>query len=130
MSIFSAIGNFISGLFEPAANLIDNLHSSEEEKLQLRNKFAEIQASVNSKMIDYQTKVVELENKVRMAELASSHWLAANWRPCSAIFLVVNITIMSWIGIDIPDAIQNLSNIFIPGYALGRSAEKVMKIKK
>ena len=127
MSLFSTITSFISGIFTPASDLIDNLHTSESEKLELRNKFAEIQASVNTKMIDFQTKVVELENQVRLAELASSHWLAANWRPASAIFLVVNIVVMGWMGTDIPDAIQNLSNIFIPGYALGRTAEKVSR---
>jgi hypothetical protein len=130
MSIFGTITSFISGIFGPAADLIDNVHTSDEERLQLKNKFAEIQAEVNTKMIDFQTKVVELENQVRLAELASSHWLAANWRPASAMFLVANIVVMGWMGNDIPDAIQNLSNIFIPGYALGRTAEKVSKARK
>ena len=127
MSVFSAIGSFISGLFEPAAKLIDEVHTSSEEKLKLRNKFAEIQAVVNAKCIDYQTKMTELENGVRMAELKSNYWLAANWRPLTAMLLVVNTIVMAYLKIDIPDALSTLTYIFIPGYASLRSMDKRTK---
>jgi len=130
MSIFSGIANFISGIFKPAADLVDNLHTSDEEKLVLRNKFAEIQAEVNTKIIDYQMKVTELENTVRLAELSSHHWLAANWRPMSAILLVVSTVTMSIIGIEIPQAMQSLTNVFVPGYGGFRMVEKVVSMRK
>jgi len=130
MSIFSSIANFISGIFKPAAELVDDLHTSDEEKLQLRNKFAEIQASMNTKMIDYQMKVTELENAVRLAELKSHHWLAANWRPLSAILLVVNAVVMSYLKIEIPQALETLTNVFVPGYGGFRMVEKVTAIRK
>jgi len=103
---------------------------SEEEKLKLRNKFAEIQASMNTKMIDYQMKVTELENAVRLAELKSHHWLAANWRPLSAILLVVNAVVMSYLKIEIPQALETLTNVFVPGYGGFRMVEKVTAIRK
>ncbi len=130
MSIFSAIGDFISGIFKPAAELVDNLHTSEEEKLKLRNKFAEIQANMHTKMIDYQTKVTELEQQVRLAELKSNHWLAANWRPMSAVALVANAIIMSYLKIDIPPALETLTNVFVPGYGGFRMAEKIVAIRE
>lgn len=130
MSIFASIASFVSGIFGPAAELIDNVHTSEEEKLQLKNKFAEIQAEVNTKIIDYQMKVTELENTVRLAELASHHWLAANWRPASAILLVVNTVVMSYLGIEIPQALETLTNVFVPGYGGFRMVEKVASIRK
>lgn len=125
MGIFAAIATFITGIFSPAAKLIDDLHTSDEEKLQLKNKFAEIQAEVNKKIIDYQTKVSELENAVRIAELQSNHWLAANWRPGCAILLVVSTITMSLFGIEIPQALQTLTNVFVPGYGGFRMIEKV-----
>ncbi len=37
MSItFGVIAEFVSGIFKPAADLIDNLHTSEEEKLKAK----------------------------------------------------------------------------------------------
>ncbi len=130
MGLFSTIASFISGIFEPAAKLIDNVHTSEEEKAQLRNKFAEIQASVNGKLIDYQTKVTELEHGLRLAELKSNHWLPANWRPLTAISIVVSIMALSFLDKEIPAALSSLANIFLPMYAGSRSWEKISKIKK
>ena len=121
------IFGFIKGLFTTGADIVDELNTSEEEKLTLRNKFAEIQAKVTGKMFTYQTRVAELENEVRVAELKSNHWLAANWRPLIAIFLVLNIAIMSWTGKEIPGALETLTNIFIPGYGGMRTAEKVVE---
>ena len=121
------IFGFIKGLFTSGAAIVDELNTSEEEKLTLRNKFAEIQAKVTDKVFSYQTKIAELENAVRIAELKSHHWLAANWRPMVAVFLVVNIVVMSWMGKNIPDAMSTLTNIFIPGYGGMRTAEKVME---
>ena len=50
---------FIGEIFKPAANLIDSLHTSTEEKLILKNKLEVIENKITSKIIDYETKLLE-----------------------------------------------------------------------
>ena len=40
------------GTVKAVANVIDELHTSEEEKQQLKNRFEEIQAKLKSKQMD------------------------------------------------------------------------------
>lgn len=127
--MFAEIASFIGGIFKPAADLIDDIHTSDEEKLQLRNKFAEIQAECNAKLIDFQTKMLELDNALRLAELKSHHWLAANWRPMSAVTIVASMLTLSFLREPIPSELSNLANIFLPMYAGSRTFEKITKIK-
>ena len=47
------IMNLISGIFEPAAKLIDSVHTSTEEKLAIKNKLVTIQNEMTAKIIDY-----------------------------------------------------------------------------
>ena len=44
--------NLISGIFEPAAKLIDSVHTSTEEKLEIKNKLVTIQNEMTAKIID------------------------------------------------------------------------------
>ena len=47
------LGNlFGGGTIKAVANVIDDLHTSDEEKLQLKNRFEEIQAKLKSKQMD------------------------------------------------------------------------------
>ena len=43
--------DFIQNIFKPAAELVDNLHTSDEEKLKLRNEFAKIQAGLSKEAV-------------------------------------------------------------------------------
>lgn len=87
MSIFSWIGD----LFEPAANLVDELNFSGEEKAQaeakmaeLKNKLAEIEAKVATRTLELQSQIIDANAKIAMAEQQSGNWLSKSWRPlCS-----------------------------------------------
>ena len=48
MSIFS----FISSIFKPAADLIDDLVTTDEERLQLKTKLKEVENEFQTKRID------------------------------------------------------------------------------
>ena len=126
MSIFEAIGGFVSGIFGPAANLIDNLNTSEEEKGKLRNELATIQAGVQTKLIELETKKLEATSAAMAAEAASSHWLAANWRPILALIsgLVVLLDCFSLIKPPSPDFYE-FARMYAGVYAGSRSVEKI-----
>lgn len=91
--------SFISGIFKPAADLIDNVHTSTEEKLQLRNALAKIEADVTVKSMELEGKVLELQGKLTesvakqaVAEATSESWLVRNYRAiiiCSMFVLIM-----------------------------------------
>jgi len=123
---------FISAIFKPAAKLIDNVHTSEEERKKLRNEFEKIQASVTEKAIELDKEVVKASSKAIQAEAASGSFLATNWRPMTMLaFVTMIISDHYWPGTrPIPSELWNLITIGIGGYVGGRSAEKITRIIK
>lgn len=117
---------FISGLFSPAAKLIDNLHTSDEERLQLRNEFAKIQGEALNKLAEVEKARMEAMSKVQVAESNSKHTITATWRPIASL-LIILIIVLSSVGIiPVPDqSFYDLAQILIGGYVGGRSLEKI-----
>ena len=126
MSIFS----FISNLFKPAADLVDSLHVSDEERGKLRNQLAEIQSKAQKQMLDYESKVVEARSKLMVAEAQSPHLITAIWRPVACLSLIA-LVVLSAYGIGNPDKeVYELTKILLGAYAGGRTLEKVVKVSK
>lgn len=128
--MFGAIASFISGIFSPASKLVDNLHTSDEERMQLRNELAKIQESAMSKMMDLEKTAMEAQSKVQVAEASSGYWLTANWRPLTSIIIVGLIVLGSFGWIEVGKEIYDLAEIFLGAYAGGRSVEKLGKALK
>jgi len=128
MSIFSFIGE----IFKPAADLVDNLHTSDEEKLKLQNAFVKMQNEASGKLLEFEAKLVEAQSKIITAEAQGQSWLQRNWRPLT--MLVFNGLLVSyWLGKMPPNMTQEtINNLFdllklgIGGYICARSAEKVV----
>ena len=126
MSIFS----FISNLFKPAADLVDELHVSDEERGKLRNQLAEIQSKAQKQMLDYESKVVEARSKLMVAEAQSPHLITAIWRPVACLSLIAMVVLAAY-GIGNPDKeVYELPKILLGAYASGRTLEKVVKVSK
>lgn len=60
--------NPITSLIKPAADLVDSLHTSEEEKGELSNALARLQFEIASEVINYQIKAMEAETKLKDAQ--------------------------------------------------------------
>ena len=126
MSIFS----FITDIFKPAAEIIDELHVSEEEKGKLRNELAGIQAKAQKELLSYEGKVLEAHAKISVAESGSSYWLTATWRPICSL-LLVGIIVLAAFDVCKPNPeLYELAKIFLGTYAGGRSFEKMMNLRK
>ena len=127
------LGKLFSGgaadLVKGVGGVIDNLHTSGEEKLEAERKIKELIAS-------YQ---VEMEKNITarwQVDLKSDSWLSKNVRPMTLIFLVVCTTLLifidagalnfevksSWV-----DLLQLVLITVIGAYFGGRSLEKVKK---
>ena len=62
--MLKAAMDFVADIFKPAADLIDNVNTSEEEKLELRNVLGRFQNEVTTKQIDLLSKQMNLEKYI------------------------------------------------------------------
>jgi len=132
MSIFATI---LSKLI-PVGKIIDDLHTSGEEKLAAQIAFQKIQLEIEKSVLDYETEVVRAQAKVLVTEM-SGNWWQRSWRPIlmlSIIGILVNNYILlpyipGVVPLDLPDSFLIILSTAVPGYIGGRSYEKGLKIK-
>ena len=123
MSIFS----LISTIFEPAAKLIDNLHTSDDEKLQGQAVLKQLENTITAKMIDYETQLLESQSKIITAEAQGASWMQRNWRPITMLTFLVLAVCDSFglLAFRLAEQAWSLLQIGLGGYVVGRSAEKI-----
>ena len=120
----------ITGLFKAAGGIVDDLHTSDEERLKLKNSFAELQGSVMSDVLEYQKSLNEAQANIIMAEAGGKSWIQRSWRPVTMLTFV-GIVLLRWFGLTgaVPEAVEvelmSLIKIGLGGYVAGRSIEKV-----
>ena len=129
----SILTNLFSGgaadLVKGIGGVVDNLHTSKEEKLEAERKIKELMANYE----------VEMEKNITSrweADLKSDSWLSKDVRPLVLIFLIVCTMLLifidagalnfevksSWV-----DLLQLVLITVIGAYFGGRSLEKVKK---
>ena len=130
MSILTNI--FSSGateLVKGVGGVIDNLHTSEEEKLEAAQKVKELIAS-------YETQMEKEISSRWEADMKSDSWLSKNVRPLVLVFLVVATVLMIFIDAGTinfvvepkwTDLLQLVLITVIGAYFGGRSLEKTKK---
>ena len=132
----SILGTIFSGgakdLVEGVGGVIDNLHTSKEEKLEAEQKIKELIANYE----------IEMEKNITdrwKADMNSDSWLSKNIRPLVLAFLVVCTVLMIFIDAGSinfvveqkwTDLLQLVLITVIGAYFGGRSFEKAKKIKK
>ena len=138
MNLLSVIG----GAIKPITDLIDNLHTSEEEKLKARALLMEATKEIELGALDYASKLDEHRAKIVLAE-AQGGWLQRNWRPIlmmvSVVIIANNYIAFPYLSIwtdkvavlELPTGLWALLTAGTTGYVLGRSGEKIAdKISK
>lgn len=126
------ITDLIAGIFKPAAELVDELHTSTEEKLKAKGHLLDVQAAAMQRVFDYETEMLEAKSKIVHAEASSQHWLTANWRPITMLTFLTLVVgdSLGWLPNDLRDETFLLLEIGLGGYIVGRSGEKIAKIMK
>ncbi len=135
MSILDTIAKIIS----PVTKLIDGLTTSEEEKLSLKNELKRIEFKSYEVMMDYESKLIDAQSKVVLAEVRGESWLQRNWRPLTMLtflLIIANNYILApylqaafgWsVVLDLPTHIWTAITVGMGGYIAGRSGEKIVK---
>jgi len=130
MSILTKLFSAGAGeLVKSVGGVIDNLHTSEDEKLEAAQKIKELVASYE----------VQMEKEISSrwnADMKSDSWLSKNVRPLVLVFLVVSTVLMIFIDAGVitfnveakwTDLLQLVLITVIGAYFGGRSLEKVKK---
>ena len=130
MSILTKIfSGGAADLVKGVGGVIDNLHTSKEEKLEAERKIKELVASYE----------VEMEKQISdrwKADMNSDSWLSKNVRPMVLVFLVVSTVLMIFIDAGTinfevepkwTDLLQLVLITLIVAYFGGRSLEKRKK---
>ena len=124
--------NLIGQIFKPATELIDNLHTSEEEKLQQKAVLLQLQTDFLIQGLQYEEEQMKQKAAIISAEAKSESWITRSWRPITMLAFVA-ATMAYWFGLtpdDLPpEAVESmffLVQIGVGGYVTGRSLEKVV----
>jgi len=136
MGIFDFLGDII----KPITDLIDNLNTSDEEKLTLKNKLVQIQNEAQTKLLEYESSVVKAKSDIMVAELKQDDNYTKRARPtviyAGLVILLINNVILPWItyfnGMSIPSIVLPDAFWFAWGgiagvYAFGRTKEKIKR---
>ena len=130
MSIITKI--FSSGateLIKSVGGVIDNLHTSKEEKLAAEEK-------IKSMIMGYEAEMQKQVTERWKMDMQSDSWLSKNIRPLVLIFLVVSTVLLVFIDAGViafevkaswVDLLQLVLITVIGAYFGGRSLEKVKK---
>lgn len=126
------IVELIAGVFKPAAELVDELHTSEEERLAAKGHLLDVQAAAMQRVFDYEASILEAQAKIVNSEAQSEHWLTATWRPVTMLtFLALAVgDSMGLLQAPLRDEAWTLLQIGLGGYVVGRSGEKLAKTWK
>ena len=130
MSILTQISSSgATELVKGVGGVIDNLHTSDEEKLAAEQKVKELVANYE----------IEMEKQITerwKVDMQSDSWLSKNIRPMVLVFLVVSTVLMIFIDAGMitfevkaswVDLLQLVLITVIGAYFGGRSLEKVKK---
>lgn len=123
MNVLSLIGQ----IFKPAMDMIDNVHTSTEEKLTKKAQLLELQTTFLVDALDYEVEQLQAKTAIIMAEANSQSWLARSWRPITMLTFLALVVADSfgWLPNPLAEQAWTLLQIGLGGYVVGRSAEKV-----
>jgi hypothetical protein len=126
------ITDLIAGIFKPAAELVDKLHTSTDEKLQAKAHVLDVQAAAMQRVFDYEKESLAGQQAIINSEAKSEHFLVAAWRPITMLtFLVLAVgDSLGLLATPLRDEAWMLLQLGIGGYVVGRSGEKIAKVMK
>ena len=122
------LGALLPVLADVGKRIASNLFPDPAEE----TKRAEFQQNFQLQIMQQAQLIEQAAADVVKTEAASSHWLAANWRPITML-IFVGLIVARWLGYTAPGmtepeylSVYDLIKIGLGGYVVGRSAEKIV----
>jgi hypothetical protein len=119
--------NLIGQIFKPATELIDNLHTSTEEKLAQKAVLLQLQTDFLKEGLEYEQEQLKQKAAIIMAETNSESWITRNWRPITMLTFLALVVLdqTGQLAFRLADEAWTLLQLGLGGYVVGRSVEKV-----
>jgi len=115
----------IGDIISLGTTIIDKIFPNKEAADQAKLKLLELQQAGELKELEARAQIVN-------TEAASTHWLAANWRPLTMITFV-GLIVARWFGWAAPNLAEaeylklwSIVELGLGGYVVGRSLEKLV----
>ena len=123
-----ALPLWLGDIFGPIADLVDELHTSKEEKEQLKITMLGQQTALAMKVMEYEVKQAEHQKDIIIAEAQGQSFLQRNWRPITMLTFLVLVVCDSFglLAFRLSDEAWTLLQIGLGGYVVGRSMEKIV----
>ena len=124
MNVLGLIGQ----IFKPAMDMIDNVHTSTEEKLEQKAKLLDLQVNFMQEGLQYELAQLEAKAAIITAEAKSEHFLTATWRPITMLTFLA-LVVCDQFGLltfRLAEDAWTLLQLGLGGYVVGRSVEKVV----
>jgi hypothetical protein len=124
MNVLGLIGK----IFKPAMDMIDNVHTSEEEKLEQKAKLLDLQVNFMEQGLQYELAQLEAKAAIITAEAKSDHFITAAWRPITMLTFLALVVCDQFglLAFRLAEDAWTLLQIGLGGYVVGRSVEKVV----
>ena len=137
MSIFSILGGPIKGLVDSIGGIIDNVHTSEEEKLEAKAKLKALETEATAQVLSHAESLFNAKRDILVAELQQGDIYTKRARPTvvygGLLILTINHIVLPWIAffsgmeipkIEIPAVFWGGWSGIVMTWSIGRSAEK------
>ena len=140
MGLLDILAGPVKGLVGAVGSIIDDLHTSGEEKAAAKQKLSELEAATLLSMAEVGKTLIEAQRDVVVSETKGS-WIQRNWRPLTMmvfVFIIFNnyvlVPYVSAFGgtipaLEIPNGMWALLNVGIGGYITSRGIEKVVALR-
>tara|TARA_R110000751_G_scaffold241516_2_gene341973 strand:+ start:418 stop:834 length:417 start_codon:yes stop_codon:yes gene_type:complete len=125
---------FLSGIIGPISSLVDNLHTSDEEKGQIKIALDTMHKELAIESLKLEKALAEARSSIIVAEANSESWITRSWRPIIMLMFGGLICLISTGLMDVealaavPDRLWTLLSIGIGGYITSRGAEKIVPV--
>ena len=117
----------LARLFTPVNQLVDDIHTSDEERARAKSELLALQNEAFALALALERDSLSAKAGLIAAEAHGASWLQRNWRP---------ITMLSFLGLVVADVFGLLAfrladqawlllQIGLGGYVVGRSVEKI-----
>ena len=129
---------WVKSLLEPIFSTIGEAVTDKDKKNALTAKIEKVRISFQERILDYETKLLDLKGNIVLAEQKSRDWVVKRWRPAfmwTFLFMIINNYVLypyvmlftdKAIKLTIEVWMQDLIKLGFTGYIVGRSAEKIV----
>lgn len=119
--------NILGAIVKPVTDLVDNLHTSDEEAGKIKQAVFQTQTNMAMAVLDYEKQLLDSQKSIIVAEAQGGSWLQRSWRPITMLTFLVLVVCDSfgWLATPLAAEAWTLLQIGLGGYVAGRSLEKI-----